>query len=102
MEVSTERSIESFDFTVTFAISKHRWREFLYDRYGSATYSHPSVDYNLRSNDPVGSVLLLLQEFYLWESTVHSRVQKVNVETVEPTTPILPPCHQKQSWITLN
>ncbi len=91
MEVSTERSIESFDFTVTFAISEHRWREFLYDRYGSATYSHPSVDHNLRSNNPVGSMLLLLREFYLWESTVHSRVQKVNVETVEPTTPILSP-----------
>jgi hypothetical protein len=91
MKVSTECSIESFDFTVTFAISEYRWKEFLYDRYGSAAYSHPSVDHNLRSNDPVGSMLRLLREFYLWESTVHSRVQKVNVETVEPTTPILPP-----------
>jgi|688.fasta_scaffold94593_6 hypothetical protein len=91
MEVSTERSIESFDFTVTFAIGEYRWKEFLYDRYGSATYSHPSVDHNLRSDDLVGLMLLLLREFYLWESTVHSRVQKVNVETVEPITPILPP-----------
>ncbi len=53
MEVSTERFIESFNFTVTFAISEYRWRWFLYDRYGSATYSHPSVDHNLRSNDRV-------------------------------------------------
>lgn len=100
MEVSAERSIESFGFTVTFVISEHRWKEFLYDRYGSATYGHPSVDHNLRSNDPVGSMLLLLREFYLWESTVHSRVQKVNVETVEPTTPILPPATENNHGLS--
>jgi hypothetical protein len=89
MEVSTERCILSRSLIVTFKIDERKWRDFFLDEYGPHALRHmPSL---FDSVDPVGEMLHLLREFYLSESKDPSRIQKVNVETVEPATPILPP-----------
>ena len=87
MEVSTERCTPGRSFIVTFKIDKRKWRDFFLDEYGT----HAPRQSLFNSVDPVGEMLHLLREFYLSESEDPSRIQKVNVETVEFTTPILPP-----------
>jgi len=89
MEVSTEHCILSRSLIVTFKIDERKWRDFFLDEYGTHTPRHMQSLFN--SVDPVGEMLHLLREFYLSESKDPSRIQKVNVETVEFTTPILPP-----------
>lgn len=89
MEVSTEHCILSRSLIVTFKIDERKWRDFFLDEYGTHTPRHMQSLFN--SVDPVGEMLHLLREFYLSESKDPSRIQKVNVETVEPITPILPP-----------
>jgi hypothetical protein len=69
---------------VQFEIDEYHFQQWKFNRYGN------SNRLNMNTVDPVGEALHLLREYYLdWRN--FPAVEKVKVELVDDTTPLLPP-----------